>query len=171
MRSLLTRTHTTNTREISHHAHPRQSAPLPPPQFSSSKLGAAPPLEWCSELPALMKYKSINKPELFGLMRTLKLTGLKITSLDPGALMLTGLRSLDVSSNELSRVTNLCDGLVSLAAHNNEIEEFDIPPSPSLMQLGLGFNKIERVAPADCDNLNSLVSLDLSYNKVRVVCV
>ena len=117
-----------------------------------------------------MKYKAINKPELFGLMRTLKLTDLRITDIDPAATMLTNLRSLDVSSNSLRRVENLCDGLVSLAAYNNEISEFDIPLSPSLMQLGLGFNQIERVSAASCTNLNSLVSLDLSYNKVRRGC-
>ena len=90
-------------------------------EFASVKLGEPVPLEWCSELSTLMNYKSINKPELFGLMQTLKLTGLEITDIDPSATMMTNLRTLDISSNSLKRVENLTDGLVSLAAYNNEI--------------------------------------------------
>ena len=113
-----------------------------------------------------MKYKRINKPELFGLFQNLRVTGQKINYIDPESKMLENLRSLDVSSNSLRRIENLSSGLVSLAAYNNDIEEFDIPPSPSLMQLGLGFNKLTRVDPNSCDNLGSLVSLDLSYNEI-----
>ena len=47
------------------------------------------------------------------------------------------------------------------------VVDFAIPPSPSLMQLGLGFNHIESVSVASCTNLSSLVSLDLSYNKIE----
>ncbi|GMH61255.1 hypothetical protein TL16_g03215 [Triparma laevis f. inornata] len=135
-------------------------------KFSEEKLGSKKVPDWCEEMDALMKYKRINKPELFGIFQNLKVTGMKINYIDKEAKMLENLRSLDISSNNLRRIENLTSGLVSLAAYNNDISEFNIPPSPSLMQLGLGFNKLTRIDPNSCENLGSLVSLDLSYNEI-----
>ena len=74
---------------------------------------------------------------------------------------------LDLSSNNLDTIENVPDAVQLLNAFSNKITELAVasqPPQPSLLHLGLGFNRVRDVTshlPAAYPNL---ISLDLSYN-------
>lgn len=66
-------------------------------KFSEEKLGSKKVPDWCEEMDVLMKYKRINKPDLFGIFQNLRVTGMKINCIDKESKMLENLRSLDIS--------------------------------------------------------------------------
>ena len=74
---------------------------------------------------------------------------------------------LDLSSNNLDVIENVPDAVQLLHAFSNKITELAVasqPPRPSLLHLGLGFNRIRDVTSALPAAYPNLISLDLSYN-------
>ena len=76
---------------------------------------------------------------------------------------------LDLSSNNLEAIENIPESAQMLHAFSNKISDIALEsstPCPSLMHLGLGFNRIRDVSSLVPSVYPNLISLDLSYNHI-----
>jgi len=100
-------------------------------------------------------------------LKTVTLKQCGIQELDKGISALKNLSELNVSGNEILRLENLPETLVSLHAYDNQIASLQLsnPVLHKLVHLGLGYNNISHVG-SWVEHLTSLQSLDLCHNNI-----
>ncbi|KAM9371589.1 leucine-rich repeat-containing protein 43 [Phaethornis superciliosus] len=123
---------------------------------------------------ALLTPKAVCGPNLFRMIRSLRIVGKEVEEVDEGLLQFKQLEELILSTNQISRITsaNLPQTLKVLELCCNavaDLQELCAQPLPELQHLGLGYNRLcspwqDKYLTANC--WPNLVSLDLSFNSL-----
>lgn len=77
------------------------------------------------------------------------------------------LQELDLSYNKLTTFAFSCDALLSLHLQNNQLIEFPVLQSPSLIQLILANNNLRELP--DLSHLPHIKQLDVAYNELTTL--
>ncbi|KFO95790.1 Leucine-rich repeat-containing protein 43, partial [Calypte anna] len=123
---------------------------------------------------AVLTPKAVCGPNLFQLIRSLRIVGKEVEEVDEGLLQFEQLEELILSTNLISRITsaNLPQTLKVLELCCNavaDLQDLCAQPLPELQHLGLGYNRLcspwqDKYLTANC--WPNLVSLDLSFNSL-----
>ncbi|NXF33371.1 LRC43 protein, partial [Nyctibius bracteatus] len=121
---------------------------------------------------AVLTPELVRGPNVFQVLRSLRIVGKGVEEVDKGLLQLQQLEELILSANEISRITsaNLPRTLKVLELCGNavaDLQDLCAQPPPELQHLGLGYNRL--CSPLQDKYLTAafwpnLVSLDLSFN-------